>query len=63
MDRVNSHKKSYIPRSFEAIITKLELGWPVLQAVTAAQTRTNSDSLRGSDCCYAVRAAQATIPY
>ena len=31
MDRVNSHTKSYnIPRSFEAIITKLELGWPVM---------------------------------
>ena len=31
MDRVNSHTKSYnIPRSFEAIITKLELGWPVI---------------------------------
>ena len=30
MDRVNSHTKSYnIPRSFEAIITKLELAWPV----------------------------------
>ena len=30
MDRVNSHAKSYnIPRLFEAIITKLELGWPV----------------------------------
>ena len=39
MDRVNSHTKSYnIPRSFEAIITKLEIGWPVHKLIKPIET-------------------------